>query len=172
MYKYLLPLFLLVAGCATKVGSTTDAPRAIPVKPAIEKLDKHINQAQATAKDLSKQAEKAQREGLTANSSEARKLVETSAKVESELAASKQEVTVVRERAEALTKERDHFAKASNENAKANIKLTKDLAVAVERKRPWVISALSLAAILLILILIKLARIYGYSLNPVSLLRK
>lgn len=168
----LLLLSLCLASCRTQSINTDNAPRAIPVKPVVQKLDKRIHRVSEQAEDIERQAEAANAQGLTPNSEQGRKLVDTAKGLRKELEEAKSEITVIGERTDAIVLERDHFAKTADDNVKALQKMDKDLAVVESKRKTWMWYGLSVSLIVLLFLLFKLAKLYNYSLNPLALLKR
>lgn len=162
----ILVLSFLVVSCAKDDVDITGAPRAIPVKPAIEKLDKELVEAGKISRDIRDQARQADLKGLSPSSPESRRLVSAAESVVEKLEEATRSVSIVNERATALEKERDVYYNTSKKKSEDLDKARKDLTIAVERKRLWFRCFVAAGGILLLIILLKVAKLYGYSLNP------
>lgn len=168
-----IPLFaaLLFASCAHNTPPITDAPRAIPVKPVIKKLDKRITVLDHKAEDLQKQAERALERGIAPGSDQGKQLVDSTKSIRKELVEAKTEITQINERADALVTERDHFFKQASSLSKENVDLGKKVAVADTRRWFWIKYSIAATALILFYILLKILRLYGLSINPLSYIR-
>lgn len=168
MRKLLVLLLAIPMFSCVRDTDVLGAPRAIPVKPSIEKLGKHVDSSKSIAVDLKSQAEKADKEGLKAGSTETAKLLKDVDNLLSELDSAREEVIVVKERSNALEIERDAYYKSASNNLKEIDHLKQDVAVLQDRRKFWLLWALGSSSVLLVIVLLKLARLYGYSLNPAS----
>ncbi len=158
---------LTLVGCGpNSVPHVVDAPRAIPVRPVVRQLATRIDVVRVQSEDIRKQASVALEHGIAPQSPEAINLVKATEALTSNLDQARTEIVQISERTEALTLERDHFYKTADDQAKNSIKLTKDAAIAENRRLFWRKWAIIATTILLALGLLKLVTVYGRAINP------